>query len=86
MTGIKHRLERFGKAMVGTGSWEAPGAILNGAFATTVGLVSDYFFYVLSHHRSPWERLRKFKRYHVISHGCRRVGFNWSSLALLWAD
>lgn len=26
----KYRLERFGTAMSGTGSWEAPGAILNG--------------------------------------------------------
>ncbi|KAL0959228.1 hypothetical protein HGRIS_014504 [Hohenbuehelia grisea] len=26
----RFRLERFGKAMVGTGSWEAPGAVLNG--------------------------------------------------------
>jgi hypothetical protein len=26
----RFRLERFGKAMSGTGSWEAPGAILNG--------------------------------------------------------
>jgi hypothetical protein len=26
----RFRLERFGKAMSGTGSWEAPGAVLNG--------------------------------------------------------
>ncbi|RDB30841.1 4-O-methyltransferase 1 [Hypsizygus marmoreus] len=26
----RYRLERFGKAMAGTGSWEAPGAVLNG--------------------------------------------------------
>lgn len=26
----RFRLERFGKAMTGTGSWEAPGAIFNG--------------------------------------------------------
>jgi hypothetical protein len=26
----KFRLERFGKAMTGTGSWEVPGAVLNG--------------------------------------------------------
>ncbi|KAJ7143712.1 hypothetical protein C8R44DRAFT_845906 [Mycena epipterygia] len=26
----RFRLERFGKAMAGTGSWEAPGAVLNG--------------------------------------------------------
>ena len=32
VNGNKHRLERFGKAMIGTGSWEAPGAVLTGAF------------------------------------------------------
>ena len=26
----RFRLERFGKAMSGTGSWEVPGAVLNG--------------------------------------------------------
>ena len=26
----RFRLERFGKAMSGTGSWETPGAVLNG--------------------------------------------------------
>lgn len=27
----QYRLERFGKAMTGTGSWEAPGGVLNGS-------------------------------------------------------
>ena len=30
----RFRLERFGKAMTGTGSWEAPGAIFNGMLLT----------------------------------------------------
>lgn len=29
----RYRLERFGKAMSGTGSWEAPGAVLNGLYS-----------------------------------------------------
>lgn len=29
----RFRLERFGKAMSGTGSWEAPGAVFNGKFS-----------------------------------------------------
>jgi hypothetical protein len=31
----KFRLERFGKAMTGSSSWEAPGAIINGVWSQT---------------------------------------------------
>lgn len=33
MNGSRYRLERFGKAMLGTASWEVPGAILSGEFS-----------------------------------------------------
>lgn len=36
----RFRLERFGKAMAGTGSWEAPGAVLHGVYFTCL---SSYF-------------------------------------------
>jgi hypothetical protein len=36
----RFRLERFGKAMAGTGSWEAPGAVLHGVYFTCLSSYS----------------------------------------------
>jgi hypothetical protein len=50
----RFRLERFGKAMTGTGSWEAPGAIFNGM------LLSLFFSKsLLIHQGFDWHTLPK---------------------------
>lgn len=44
--GNMYRLKRFGKAMMGTASWEVPGAVLNGQYSILMifcRLVSDLF-------------------------------------------
>ena len=47
VNGNRYRLERFGKAMSGTGSWEAPGAVLNGESAFPPSVYSCFFWQVV---------------------------------------
>ena len=44
----RFRLERFGKAMSGTGSWEAPGAVLSGTYEVwpTSRIYAEYMRFI----------------------------------------
>ena len=61
------RLERFGKAMLGTGSWEAPGAVLSGMYEvwSTLRIYSEYMRFI----RIGLSSIAHARCLHLLSHG-----------------
>ncbi|KAJ7769225.1 hypothetical protein DFH07DRAFT_1007117 [Mycena maculata] len=73
----RFRLERFGRAMSGTGSWEAPGAVLQGASLRRSSLLAISFRVDM---RSPSRLPSSYLRLIAFADARAHTGFDWASL------